>query len=159
MAAEDEIEICLGLINSSNANWRYDVRKGRFPLDEFRAKRLFLLSHELSAGTNDGSIQFEQWKVDSRDKIHLVENGRKDLLFGDEEGELSTAAEHEPAAVVLLKQWERAIQSEDALRDFAQYNGHQELTLTISRVNDLLSQIKLSRPQQQTQIKGYFLAV
>ena len=31
----------------------------RFPLDEYlRAKRLFLLSRELSAGTNDGSIQF-----------------------------------------------------------------------------------------------------
>ena len=36
-------------------------RNGRFPLDEFlRAKRLFLLSHELSTGTNDGSIQFKQ---------------------------------------------------------------------------------------------------
>ena len=34
---------------------------GRFPLDEFlRAKRPFLLSHELSAGTDDGSIQFKQ---------------------------------------------------------------------------------------------------
>ena len=52
--------------------------KGHFPLDEFlRAKRLFLLSHELSAGTNDGSIQFEQWKVDSPDKSRLVENGLK----------------------------------------------------------------------------------
>ena len=49
--------------------------KGRFPPDEFlRAKQFFLLSHELSAGTNDGAIQFKQCKVDSRGKIHLVEN-------------------------------------------------------------------------------------
>ena len=35
--------------------------KGRFRLDEFlRAKQVFLLSCELSAGTNDGSIQFKQ---------------------------------------------------------------------------------------------------
>ena len=48
IAAEDEIEICSGLIDSSNPNWRDDVRQ--------------------------------------------------DLLRGDEEGELSIAAEHEPGA-------------------------------------------------------------
>ena len=53
-----------------------DFAKGRFPLGEnLLAKRSFLLSHELSTGTNDESIQFKQWKVDSRDKIRLVKNG------------------------------------------------------------------------------------
>ena len=121
IATEDEIEICSGLIDSSNPNWRDDVRQ--------------------------------------------------DLLCGDEEGELSIAAEHELAAEEenaeydldgkqpSIKTVREAIQSGDALRDFVQYNRHQELALAISRVNDLLRQIKLNRPEQQTQIKDCFSAV
>ena len=52
--------------------------KARFPLgDFFRAKPLFLFSCELSTGTNQKSIQFQQSKVASREKSHLVENGLK----------------------------------------------------------------------------------
>ena len=47
-----------------------------FPLDEFhRAKRHYLLSLELLVKTNHRSIQFEQRKVDSRDKVCQVKNG------------------------------------------------------------------------------------
>lgn len=47
-------------------------------LDEFRrTKLLFLLPHEHSCGTYDGSIRFVQRKVDSCDEIRLAENGLK----------------------------------------------------------------------------------
>ena len=38
----------------------------------------------------------------------------------------------------------------EQLRDFAQFNGHQELSLALSKVNDILSDIKLRKPKQQT---------
>ena len=41
-------------------------------------------------------------------------------------------------------------------RDFAQFNGHQELSLALSKVNDILSDIKLRKPKQQTLISNYF---
>lgn len=45
----------------------------------------------------------------------------------------------------------------EQLRDFAQFNaGHQELSLTLSKVNDILSDIKLRKPKQQTLISNYF---
>ena len=42
-------------------------------------------------------------------------------------------------------------------RDFAQFNGHQELSLASSKVNDILSDIKLRKPKQQTLICNIFL--
>ena len=44
----------------------------------------------------------------------------------------------------------------EQLRDFAQFNGHQELSLGLSKVNDILSDIKLQKPKQQTLISNYF---
>ena len=44
----------------------------------------------------------------------------------------------------------------EQLRDFAQFNGHQELSLALSKVNDILSDIKLRKPKQQTLISNYF---
>ena len=44
----------------------------------------------------------------------------------------------------------------EQLRDFAQFNGHQELSLALSKVNDILSDIKLRKPKQQTLICNYF---
>ena len=40
----------------------------------------------------------------------------------------------------------------EQLRDFAQFNGHQELSLALSKVNDILSDIKLRKPKQHTLI-------
>ena len=42
----------------------------------------------------------------------------------------------------------------EQLRDFAQFNGHQELSLALSK--DILSDIKLQKPKQQTLISNYF---
>ena len=44
----------------------------------------------------------------------------------------------------------------EQLRDFAQFNGHQELSQASSKVNDILSNIKLRKPKQQTLISNYF---
>ena len=33
-------------------------------------------------------------------------------------------------------------------RNFAQFNGHQELSLALSKVNDILRDIKLRKPKQ-----------
>ena len=41
----------------------------------------------------------------------------------------------------------------EQLRDFAQFNGHQELSLALSKENyDILSDIKLRKSKQQTLI-------
>ena len=37
----------------------------------------------------------------------------------------------------------------EQLRDFAQSNGHQELSLVLSKVNDILSFIKLGHPNNR----------
>ena len=46
----------------------------------------------------------------------------------------------------------------EQLRDFAQFNGHLVLVLSLalSKVNDILSDIKLRKPKQQTLISNYF---
>ena len=40
----------------------------------------------------------------------------------------------------------------EQLRDFAHLNGHQELALVLSKVNDIVSDTKLRKPKQQTLI-------
>ena len=45
----------------------------------------------------------------------------------------------------------------EQLRDFAQFNGHlQELSLVLSKVNNILCDIKLRKPKQQILISNYF---
>ena len=44
----------------------------------------------------------------------------------------------------------------EQLRDFSQFNGHQILSLAFSKVNDVLSDIDLRKPKQQTLISNYF---
>ena len=44
----------------------------------------------------------------------------------------------------------------EQLRDFARFNGHQELSLALRKVNGILSDIKLRKPKQQTLMSNYF---
>ena len=44
----------------------------------------------------------------------------------------------------------------EQLRDFAQFNGHHDLSLALSKVKDLLSDIKQWKPKQQTLISNFF---
>ena len=44
----------------------------------------------------------------------------------------------------------------EQLRDFAQFNGQQELSLVLRKVTDILSDIKLWKPKQQPLISNYF---
>ena len=58
------------LVNVDWIKWMY------FRVNEFEVgvnDSIFLVTN--SKRCNDRSIQFKQWKVDSRDKIRLVENG------------------------------------------------------------------------------------
>ena len=43
------------------------------------------------------------------------------------------------------------------LKDFAQYYGHEELSFTLSKVNDILHEIKLRAPKYQKTITNFFL--
>ena len=42
------------------------------------------------------------------------------------------------------------------LKDFAQYYGHEELSFTLSKVNDILHEIKLRAPEYQKTITDFF---
>ena len=55
-----------------------------------------------------------------------------------------------------IKSVSEAANMAEQLRDFAQSNGHQELSLVLSKLNDILSYIKLRKPKQQTLISNYF---
>ena len=55
-----------------------------------------------------------------------------------------------------IKSVSEAANMAEQLTDFAQFNGHQELSLALSKVNDILSGIKLRKPKQQTLIFTYF---
>lgn len=44
----------------------------------------------------------------------------------------------------------------EQLKDFAQFHGHEELSLVLSKVNDLLHAIKLQGPKSQTDITDFF---
>ena len=44
----------------------------------------------------------------------------------------------------------------EQLRDFTQFNEHQELSLVLSKVKYILSDIELRKPKQQTLISNYF---
>ena len=44
----------------------------------------------------------------------------------------------------------------EQLRDFAQFNGRHELSLALTKLNDLLSDIKPWKPKQQTMISNYY---
>ena len=55
-----------------------------------------------------------------------------------------------------MKSVSEAANMAEQLRDFAQFNRHQELSLVLSKVNDILSDIKLWKPKQQTLISHYF---
>ena len=62
----------LNALLTIDRSFRTIENKCRFPFNKLRrAKRLFLLFHELSVKTNDGSIQFVKRKVDLHDKIRL----------------------------------------------------------------------------------------
>ena len=43
------------------------------------------------------------------------------------------------------------------LKDFAQYYGHEELSFTLSKVNDILHETKLRAPKYQKTITDFFL--
>ena len=121
IASENDIEVCSGLVDSSNPNWRNDLREELLH-DEIEDELSILEDNELPAGEQDREYDMES----APSSIKTV---REAMEFGDE------------------------------LRKFAEFNGHQELSLATSRVNDLLSKIKLSSSQQQTKIDDYFSAL
>ena len=55
-----------------------------------------------------------------------------------------------------IKSVSEAANMAEQLRDFDQFNLHQELSLGLSEGNDILSDIKLQKPKQQTLISNYF---
>ena len=56
----------------------------------------------------------------------------------------------------VTKTVQKAEEVTEQLKDFAQFDGHEELSLALSKVSDLLHQIKLSSPKLQTTITDFF---
>lgn len=50
----------------------------------------------------------------------------------------------------------QAVGLAEQLKDFAQYYGHEELSFTLSKVNDMLHEIKLRAPKHQKTITDFF---
>lgn len=74
----------------------------------------------------------------------------KDLLRG-------TTSTYDPELKQpVIKTISEAEKVAEQLRDFAQFNDHQELSLALSKVNDLIHEIKLRKPKQQTLISDFF---
>ena len=55
-----------------------------------------------------------------------------------------------------IKSLTEAIGHAEDLRNFAIYNGYEELAQSISKTNDLLCALKLNAPRRQMQIEDYF---
>ena len=49
----------------------------------------------------------------------------------------------------VIKTVQKAEEVAEQLKDFAQFNGHEELSLALSKVSDLFLQIKLRSPKLQ----------
>lgn len=56
----------------------------------------------------------------------------------------------------VIKTVSKAEEIAEQLKDFAQFHGYEELSLTLSKVNDLLHEIKLRGPKSQTTITEFF---
>ena len=56
----------------------------------------------------------------------------------------------------VIKTVPKAEEVAEQLKDFAQFNGHEELSLALSKVRDLLHQNKLRSPKLQTTITDFF---
>ena len=56
----------------------------------------------------------------------------------------------------VIKTVQKAEEVAEQLKDFAQFSGHEELSLALNKVSDLLHQIKLRSPKLQTTITHFF---
>ena len=56
----------------------------------------------------------------------------------------------------VIKTVQKAEEVAEQLKDFAQFNSHEELSLALSKVSDLVHQIKLHSPKLQTTITDFF---
>ena len=59
----------------------------------------------------------------------------------------------------VIKTVRKAEEVAEQLKDFAQYNGHEELLLALSNVSDLLHQIKLRNPKSRRRLLIFLLHV
>ena len=55
-----------------------------------------------------------------------------------------------------IKSLTEAIGHAEDLRNFANYNGYEEVAQSISKTNDLLCALKLNAPWRQMQFEEYF---
>ena len=56
----------------------------------------------------------------------------------------------------VIKTVPKAGEVAEQLKDFVQFNGHEELSLALSKVRDLFHQNKLRSPKLQTTITDFF---
>ena len=56
----------------------------------------------------------------------------------------------------VIKTVTKAEELAEQLEDFAQFDGHEELSLALSKVSDLLHQMNLRNPKSQTTITDFF---
>ena len=99
--------------------------------------------------TRDQLLGCEEDEAD--DEVMTVSAERRLLIFNEREDEYDFELK-QPT----IKSVSEAANMAEQMRDFAQFEGHQELSLALSKVNDILSDIKLRKPKQQTLISNYF---
>lgn len=55
-----------------------------------------------------------------------------------------------------IKSLTEAMKLVEQLRHFAQFHGHQDLSLSLAKSNDLIYALKLQGPKRQTHLKDFF---
>ena len=117
ISAEDQLEVCLGIIESSDPNWRKSLR------DQL----------------------LNQKKEESREVANSLANERAPKI--DERssgGNEECDPELKQPAIRTISEAEKVAEQ---LTDFAHFNGHRELSLALSQVNHLILEIKLQKPK------------
>ena len=83
--------------------------------------------------------------IDDEDVMLSAPAEKQDRTNEEEEEDEFDPELKQPA----IKTVQKAEEVAEQLKDFAQFNGHEELSLALSKVSDLLHQIKLLNCRQQ----------
>ncbi|PFX29968.1 tigger transposable element-derived protein 6-like [Stylophora pistillata] len=123
ISAENQLEVCLGNIESSDPNWRKSLR------DQL---------------LNEGE---KGWDVTNGLADERAPRIEERSFRGDDEYD----PESKQPAIRTISEAEKVAEQ---LTDFAHFNGHQDLSLALSQVSDLIHEIKLQKAKGQPLISN-----
>ena len=100
-----------------------------------------------------GYSQLEEWPtqiIDDEDVMLSAPAEKQDRTKEEEKEEDKFDPELKQPRYKRKRKWA------EQLKDFAQFNRHEELSLALSKVSDMLHKIKLRSPKLQTTITDFF---